>query len=52
MPASREVTQIVVQKVHVNALRKKVIYAILKGQEPFQAALSALEGKTPEKKTE
>ena len=32
--------------------RKKVIYAILKGQEPFQDALSALDGKTPEKKTE
>lgn len=32
--------------------RKKVIYAILKGQEPFQDALNALEGKTPEKKTE
>ena len=32
--------------------RKKVIYAILKGQEPFQDALNELEGKTPEKKTE
>ena len=32
--------------------RKKVIYAILEGQKPFLDALSALEGKTPEKKTE
>ena len=32
--------------------RKQVIYHILKDQQPFQDALNALEGKTPEKKTE